>query len=369
MKYLFINVVAGVGSTGRIVAEKCRELEAQGHECRIAYGRVEKNCQGIPTVLIGNAMDHRLHGALSRVLDCQGFCSRTATKRFLEWVRTYDPDVIWLHNLHGYYLNMELLFSYLKTSGKTIYWTLHDCWSFTGHCAYFDFAACDKWKTGCSRCPQKKTYPSSYVLDASKQNYQKKKQLFTGVPNMTLVTPSRWLADLVKESFLREYPVEVVHNTIDKSIFHPTPGDFREKHGLEEKKLILGVANIWDARKGMPYFLSLNERLDNSYRIVLVGVTPEQAAALPERFVPIMRTDSPRQLAEIYTAADVFVNPTCEDNYPTVNLEAAACGCRVVSFDTGGCRETLGPEDILVPKGDIDRLTEQVTAVCQKRVR
>ena len=364
MKYLFINSVAGKGSTGRIVAEKCRELMAQGHSCLIAYGRDQAKCPDIPTVYIGSDLEQKLHGLLTRTLDCSGFGSRAATLRFLKQVREYDPDVIWLHNIHGYYIHVGLLFGYLKTCGKPIYWTLHDCWSFTGHCAYFDFAGCDRWKTGCHHCPEKKAYPTSLLMDGSRRNYRKKKALFTGVPNMTLITPSKWLAGLVKRSYLGQYPVEVVPNTVDTAIFHPTAGDFRKRHGLENKKMLLAVANVWDARKGLQYILQLAGQLDDSYRIVLVGVSPEQARDLPENCIPIARTDSPRQLAEIYTAADVFINTTVEDNLPTVNLEAVACGCRVISFDTGGCGETLGPEDILVPKGDVAQLRQQIIACC-----
>lgn len=363
MKYLFINSLAGVGSTGRIAAGQCRELMAQGHECLIAYGREKGNCDDIPTVFIGSDLDHKIHGAMNRVFDCHGFGSYGATKRFLEQVKKYDPDVIWLHNIHGYYLHIGLLFGYLRSCGKQVFWTLHDCWTFTGHCAYFDFVGCDKWKTGCFGCPQKGSYPASLVLDGSRRNYKSKKALFTGIPNLTLITPSKWLAELVKQSYLKEYPVKVVYNTVNKEIFKPTPGDFREKHGLTEKKMLLGVANVWDARKGMHYFRQLADRLDDSYRIVLVGVTREQAESLPEKFVPILRTNSPRELAEIYTAADVFVNPTSEDNLPTVNLEAVACGCRVITFDTGGCAETITPEDILVPKGDVDMLYDRITGL------
>ena len=356
MKYLFINSVAGIGSTGRIAVEKCRELTAQGHECVLAYGREKTNCDDITTLQIGTALDFKLHGAMNRVLDNHGFGSVRATHRFLQQVQEFDPDVIWLHNIHGYYLHVGMLFDYLKTCGKKILWTLHDCWSFTGHCAYFDFAGCDRWKTGCHDCPQKKVYPASFVLDNSRGNYEKKRQMFTGVNDLTLITPSKWLAGLVKQSFLREYPVEVIYNTVNTDVFRPTPGNFREKHGLEDKKILLGVASVWEERKGLQDFVKIAKGLEGPYRIVLVGVTAELAKRLPGNILPIPKTYSARELAEIYTAADVFVNPTYEDNFPTVNLEARACGTRVVSYDTGGCAETLGPGDTLVPKGDLTAL-------------
>lgn len=356
MKYLFINSVAGFGSTGRLAAEKCRELTAQGHQCVLAYGRDKANCEDVQTVRIGCKWDYRLHGLEARLLDDQGFGSRAATRRFLAWVEEYDPDVIWLHNIHGYYLNMELLARYLKTCGKTIFWTLHDCWSFTGHCAYFDFVDCPKWKTGCHHCPQKGSYPASLLLDNSRRNWLRKRELFTGIPNLTLITPSRWLAGLAKESYLSEYPVKVVYNTINTEIFKPTPGDFREKYGLQEKKILLGVASVWEERKGLRDFVRLSGLLGDGYKIVLVGVTEKQRRQLPETILALPRTNSAGELAEIYSAADVFVNPTYEENYPTVNLEARACGTRVVSYHAGGSGETLGAGDSLVPKGDVQAL-------------
>lgn len=360
MKYLFINSVAGFGSTGRIAADKCRELIRQGHQCVLAYGRDKANCDDIPTVAIGGKWDYRLHGLESRILDDQGFGSRRATRKFLEWTREYDPDVIWLHNIHGYYLNMPQLFAWLKTCGKPIFWTLHDCWTFTGHCAYFDFAGCDKWREGCHHCPQKKSYPASFLLDNSRKNWLKKRQLFQNIPNLTIITPSKWLAGLVKESFLGEYPVQVVYNTINEEIFRPTPGDFREKYGLAEKKIALGVASVWEARKGLRDFVTLAGLLPESWRIVLVGVSEAQKKQLPESILALPRTNSARELAEIYTAADVFVNPTYEENYPTVNLEARACGTRVVSYNAGGSGETLGAGDSLVHKGDVSALLAEI---------
>lgn len=363
MKYLFINSVAGFGSTGRIAAEKCRELMAQGHECVLAYGRQKANCDDLKTIRIGTSLDYKLHGVRTRLLDDHGFGSAGATRTFLKWVKEYDPDVIWLHNIHGYYIHIGLLFAYLRTSGKKIFWTLHDCWSFTGHCAYFDFVGCDRWKTGCHHCPQKKNYPAGMLVDNSRNNYKNKNKVFTGIPNLTLITPSRWLADLTRESFLREYPVEVVYNTINTNVFQPTVSDFRQKHGLEDKKIVLGVASVWEARKGLRDFVKLSQMLDDSWKIVLVGTNEQDRAQLPDSILALPRTNSPKELAEVYSAADVFVNPTYEDNYPTVNLEARACGTRVVSYDAGGSPETLGDGDISVPKGNVDAL---LVAVCQE---
>lgn len=339
MKYLFINSLAGVGSTGRIAAETCRALMAQGHTCCIAYGREKGSCDGIPTYAIGGGLEVRLHGTLNRLTDRHGCYSRRATKAFLKWVEDYDPDVIWLHNVHGYYVNLPLLFAYLRTCGKTLYWTLHDCWAFTGHCAYFDYVGCDRWKTGCHHCPQKGSYPASFLLDGSRRNYEMKKALFTGIPNMTLITPSQWLAGRVSQSFLGAYPVQVRYNTVDREVFRPRPSDFRARHGLEGKLILLGVANVWEPRKGLADFLALAELLDDRYKIVLVGLSPEQLRRLPGSILGLPRTKNAAELAEIYTAADVYLNPSVEETFGMTALEAQYCGTRSVVYEDTACEE------------------------------
>ena len=352
MKYLFINSVAGTGSTGRIAAEKCRELMQEGHECRLAYGRTCSGCQDIPTIRIGTDLDFKLHGVLNRVFDNHGFNSAAATKKFLQQVREYDPDVIWLHNIHGYYIHVGLLFEYLRYCGKKIIWTLHDCWSFTGHCAYFDYVGCDRWKTGCHNCPQKKSYPASLLMDNSRENYESKKYHFTGIPNMTLVVPSNWLAGRVRESFLGEYPVEVVYNTVDRDIFKPTASNFRRKYDLEDKTVLLGVANIWEPRKGLKDFIRLAEKLDKRYKIVLVGLSEEQKKTVPANVLCIPRTQTIHQLVEIYSAADLYINPSVEETFGMTTLEALYCGTMPIVYRDTACEEVVNQfGGIAVEKG------------------
>ena len=355
MKYLFINVVAGSGSTGRIAAEQCRKLQEQGYECILAYGRWESNCEGVKTHRIGTSLDYRVHGLLTRLFDFHGFGSKRATREFLRWVKEYDPDVIWLHNIHGYYLNIELLFEYLKTCGKTIRWTLHDCWVFTGHCSHFSYVGCEQWKTECSKCVQLKEYPKCMGLSNVRRNFARKKLAFTNVPNLTLITPCCWLADQVRQSFLRDYPVEVEYNKIDTTVFQPTQSDFREKYGLQNKTVLLGVASKWSERKGLQDQLALIESLGDTYRLVLVGVSEEEKKGFPAKVLGILRTENARQLAEIYTAADYLINTSYEETYPTVNLEAQACGTHVMAYDVGGTKETIKTtESYLVPVGRYD---------------
>lgn len=340
MKVLQINSVCGTGSTGRIVVDLYKGLEEQGYQCIIAYGRGTAP-EGIKTIKIGTNFDNYMHVAKTRVFDKHGFGSTKATKEFIKKVEELNPDVIHLHNIHGYYINIEILFDYLKRANKKVIWTLHDCWAFTGHCAYFDYVGCNKWKEGCKECPQKKEYPNSLLMDSSEWSFNKKKDIFTGVADLTIVTPSKWLAGLVKQSFLSEYKVEVINNGIDLDIFKPTKSDFRERHGLENKFIILGVANVWDRRKGLDYFVELSEKLNDNYKIILVGVTEKQKKKLPLNIMAINKTSNLQQLVEIYSTANVFVNPTLEDNFPTTNLEALACGTPVITFNTGGSIECI----------------------------
>lgn len=361
MKYLFINVVAGSGSTGRIAAEQCRKLQEQGHECVLAYGRWESHCEGVKTHRIGTSLDYRVHGLLTRLFDLHGFGSKRATQKFLRWVKEYDPDVIWLHNIHGYYLNIELLFDYFKTCGKTIRWTLHDCWAFTGHCSHFSYVGCEQWKTECSKCVQLKEYPKCIGLSDVCRNFSRKKQAFTNVPKLTLIAPCCWLADQVQQSFLRDYPVEVEYNKIDTTVFKPTQSDFREKYGLQNKTVLLGVASKWGERKGVRDQLALIESLGDPYRLVLVGVSEEQKKGFPAKVLGILRTENARQLAEIYTAADYLINTSYEETYPTVNLEAQACGTPVIAYDVGGTKETITTvESYIVPVGRYDLIKERL---------
>lgn len=360
MKVLQINTVCGTGSIGRIEVDLYKMLKEQGHDCLIAYGRGTPPKE-VQTIRIGNDWDIRKNGLKTRLTDREGFGSKRATKQFIEGVKRYDPDVIHLHNLHGYYINIEILLNHLKEANKKVIWTLHDCWAFTGHCAYFDYVGCDKWKTGCEKCPQKKEYPKSFLLDHSKLNYQTKKELFTNVKNLTIVTPSHWLAGLVKESFLGEYPVEVIHNGIDLEIFKPTPSNFREKYHCEDKTIILGVANVWDRRKGLETFIKLAKELPDDFQIVLVGLSKKQVKQLPDNIIKIERTNSARELAEIYTAANVFVNPTLEDNFPTTNLESLGCGTPVITYDTGGSPECVtNLNGLIIKKNNIDELIKEI---------
>lgn len=346
MRILLLNSVCGVTSTGRICADLAKAYEEKGHEVRIAYGRDDKGLSDASArygVRIGTNLDVKLHGLRTRLLDQHGFGSRRATAQFLKWVDSYAPDVIHMHNLHGYYINIELLFRYIKAKNIPVVWTLHDCWAMTGHCTHFTACGCTKWRTGCDHCPQRHKYPVSDVLDGSRANYRRKKEAFTGVANLVITTPSAWLKSLVEQSYLKEYEVQVVNNGIDTSIFKPTASDLRKRYGLTGQKIALGVANGWGPHKGLHYLERMAGDLPQGWKVVVVGLSAERIAQLPRNVLGIQRTNSPQELAAWYTAADVFVNPTLEDNYPTTHLEAQACGTPVVTFNSGGAGETVLP--------------------------
>lgn len=368
MKVLEINSVCGTGSTGRIACQIADVVVQNGGDAKVAYGRsyYEKGCN-VPSYRIGSDIDVKIHAGLSRITDRQGFYSKKATKRFVEYVRQYNPDVIHLHNIHGYYLHLPTLFNFLAEYDKPVVWTLHDCWAFTGHCAYFDYIGCEKWKTGCNHCPQKKKYPASLVFDQSKRNWEEKKNLFCSVKNMTIVTPSHWLAGLVKDSFLNKYPVQVIHNGIDLEVFKPTLSTWKENQEIT-KPLVLACASIWDKRKGYADVLKLSELLPE-FQIVIVGVTKKQQKVLPNNIIGIQRTDSVQELVKIYSAADVFINPTYEDNFPTVNIEALGCGTPVITYDTGGSPECVdGFSKAIVGRGDLKNLANQCRKVLEEKV-
>ena len=364
MKILQINSVCGFGSTGRIVTDIADLLMQQGHECRIAYGRgtVPDQYQSI-AVRIGNDIGVKLHGLRTRLLDQHGFGSKRATKAFLKWVDEYDPDLIHLHNIHGYYIHIGFLFEYLKKSKKPVVWTLHDCWAMTGHCAHFSAAGCEQWRDGCRKCSLLRDYPATILGGCVKQNYTKKKKLFTNVPKMTVVTPSYWLASIVKQSFLGEYSVQPIYNGLDLDVFKPTKSDFREKYGLENKKIILGVANVWGPSKGLGDFEKLSNMISDEWKIILVGLSEQQIRSLPESIIRLPRTKNIEELVQIYTAADVYVNASVEETMGLTTAEALACGTPVITYNKtavpevadstcGICVETQ-PEEILNALGRV----------------
>ena len=364
MKILQINTTVNSGSTGRIAEDIGRILMANGHDSYIAFGRGNQESQS-KTIKIGSNHDVNWHAVLTLLTDRHGFGSQKATKQLIHEIDTLQPDVIGLHNIHGYYINIELLFNYIAQKNIPVIWTLHDCWPFTGHCTYFDSVGCEKWKTQCEKCPKTKMYPKSIGLDKSFKNYNDKKRIFNQVQNLQIVTPSHWLKDLVNESFLK-HPVVCIHNGIDLNQFIPSndTSHLRAKLNLQNKKIVLGVASIWDQRKGLSDFVQLANMLGDDYQILLIGLTQKQLDVLPKNIFGIRRTESIAELATYYSMANVFVNPTYQDNFPTTNIEALACGTPVVTYNTGGSPEAIDQyTGLVVEKGNLQTLTVAVKEV------
>lgn len=342
MRVLMINSVCGIKSTGRICTDLADALTQKGHKVKIAYGR-----ENVPeqykkyAVRIGTDLEVKIHGLQSRIFDNTGFGSNKATKKFLEWADKYNPDVLHLHNIHGYYINIELLFKWIKSRPKMkVIWTLHDCWAFTGHAAYCDAVNCNRWQKKCYDCPNKAEYPKSFV-DRSSNNWIQKKRIFNGLKNLIIVTPSFWLAGLVKKSFLSDYDVRVIYNGVDLDIFKPSASDFRKKYHIENKKILLGVASTWSERKGLKDLVRISNELDDEYSMVLVGINQEQIHSSNSKIICISSTNNPRELAEIYSAADVFINPSVEETMGLVTVEALACGTPVITYNRTAVPEVV----------------------------
>ena len=365
MKVVQVNVTCGVGSTGKICKAIGERLVAQGDESYIFHTRREPNTEfhisyATPLYIKAQALKSRLAGNY-------GFNSIAATKRLIAELERIQPDIVNLHNLHGHNCHLGMLFSYLKEKRVKVIWTFHDCWAFTGYCPHFVMAKCDKWQTGCEHCPQHREF--SFLFDRSRWLYQKKKDLFTGL-DMTVVTPSRWLADLVGQSFLKDYPVTVINNGIDLSGFYPRESSFREKYGIPpDKHILLAVAFDWGIRKGLDVLTELSGTLDpQRYQLVLVGTNESVDQQLPENIISIHRTQNQQELAEIYSAADLLLNPTREDTYPTVNMESLACGTPVLTFRTGGSPEMLDDTcGSAVPCDDTEAFRNEILRICEER--
>ena len=370
MRIAQINMIP-YGSTGNIMFQIAETARKHGHEVR-TYSTVpfDKNesVASIPKddhFIWGSEQENKRHYYLGSIFGRNGCFSKKGTGELIEDLKRFEPDIVHLHNLHKFCVNLPMLFGYLKETNVNVVWTMHDCWAMTGQCPHFTMAKCEKWKTGCNKCPQLNVYPRSRI-DNSKWMYKKKRTWFTGIKNMTIVTPSQWLANLVKQSFLKDYPVRVINNGIDLTVFQPTKSDFRERYKIASDQIILlGVAFSWGKRKGLDVILELAQRLDDKFRIVLVGTDANIDTQLPSNIVSIHKTQNQKELAEIYTAADLLINPTREETYPTVNMESIACGTPVLTFRTGGSPEIVDETcGAVVDCDDTDAMEEEIRKIC-----
>lgn len=361
---LQINPVLRVNtSTGRIMQEIGELAISKGWESYIAYSFGRDGLKPCKSQLlpVGNKFDVMRHGIATRLFDRHGLASVDVTRQFIKQIEDLKPDIIHIHNIHGYFLNYKIFFEYLSRCEIPVVWTIHDCWLYTGHCYYYSYAGCDKWKRGCHDCSQKHKFPASFFIDRSRQNYQDKKKAFTSMPkNKLIIVPvSEWIKSEMQQSFLKDYEMRVIHNGINTEVFNVSIDNrsMRDKYHLGNKHVLLGVASIWCEEKGLNDFLKLSEMISDDELIVLVGVDEKLKRQLPPNVIGITRTENVQQLAELYSTADVFINPTWQDNYPTVNLESIACGTPVITYRTGGSIEAITEKTgVVVPQGDVKGL-------------
>ena len=370
MRYVSINTVPN-GSTGAVMRQVTEERRELGDECWCMWGR-GRAAENDHEYNFGTTAGTYLDALQTRIDGRAGFHSKRATKRLLAKLDEIRPDIVHLHNIHGYYVNVEMLFEWLAAHEDVqVKWTLHDCWAFTGHCAYFTYVGCDQWRngSGCVKgCPQLDTYPKTMCASSSGWSYRRKQACFTQLSpgRMTLITPSHWLEGLVKESFLAKYPVEVRHNTIDRSVFKPTPSDFRQRYGIGNRFMILGVASPWNERKGLSVFTGLARELESDkYVIVLVGLSRRQIKQLSRVIVALPRTDNTRELAAAYTASNVYIQPSSEETFGMTVAEAVACGTPVIVTEGSACVEAAVGGTVLPVPSDMSSLISTVVNLAE----
>lgn len=358
-KLLQINVTANWGSTGKIAEAIGISAIKQGWESYMAYGRYSNPSQS-QLIRIGSTWETYWHYGVQRIMDNEGLCSIRATKKIINQIIEIKPDVIQLHNIHDHYLNYQLLFEYLNQTNIKVVWTFHDCWAFTGHCFHFVTKNCERWKDGCHHCPLRNEYPKT-VLDRSKFNYELKKDLFSKNQNLTIVSCSNWIAEFVKQSFLKEKNIYTIHNGVDIEVFIPM-SSLRQN----DKFRIIAVSSVWTKEKGLYDIYKLREILSDDFEITLVGLSKRQVETLPVGINGIQRTQNVQELVQLYNKSDVLINPTYADTFPTVNLEALACGTPIITYRTGGSSEAVDDKTgFVVEQGNISALAKAIMEMKQ----
>ncbi|MDD3414998.1 MAG: glycosyltransferase [Lachnospiraceae bacterium] len=376
MKVVQINCTILAGSTGRIAYDLSEVIVEKGNECAFVCGYRNKQIKSDEVIYLEKLpadVADRKNMLISRITGRMGYRNKRETQKAIKWIEAQNPDVIHLHNIHGDWIHLETLFNYLANARIPVIWTLHDCWAFTGRCSHFEQIGCSKWKKECFDCRNKKVYPITYLLDESKKMYADKKNWFTSVDKMVLVTPSNWLANYVKQSYLSKYEVITIHNGVDTSAFLPHK-EVQQNIKQKEKRVILGVCSSWSKTKGLDDFIKLDELIDHEkYKIVMVGLKRNQITELPKTIEGLERTNSVEELALLYSNAYVFFNPTYQDNFPTVNIEALSCGTPVITYDTGGSPESINEEvGIVLRQGDIQGVynsLSKVENICHEECR
>lgn len=337
-----INSIANSGSTGRIAENIAKYVQTQGWQCYTAYGRW---CNPSKTHLIriGNKLSVYFHYFLSRVFGLHGLASKHATRSLIKEIERIHPDIIHLHNIHGYYLNYPLLFQFLSTHNYPVVWTLHDCWAYTGHCSHYTSSKCSKWLSRCYKCPNLSCYPVSFI-DNSRLNFRLKSYYFNMVHNIAIVPVSNWLAKELHKSFLKNNRIIPIPNGVDTSIYKPIDSHVRDKYSIGSGFMVLAVATWWTKAKGFEDYIQIANLVDKDVIIVMVGVSPKQKRMLPSNIIGIPRTENITELVQLYSAADIFVNFSIEESYGLTTAESLSCGTPVVVYNSTACPDIVTPD-------------------------
>lgn len=359
---LQINSDANWGSTGKIAEMIGQVALSNGWQSYIAYGR-DNNPSQLQVIKVGNKLSVYIHYLLYRFFDFEGLGSIIPTFRLISKIKQIKPDIIHLHNIHGHYLNYPILFKFLKKIKVPVVWTLHDCWTMTGHCYLYDCIECDRWKTGCHHCPKSE----KWSLDNSKFNYRLKKKYFRSLENVHIITVSDWLGSLVKESFLNKFPVKTIYNGIDLNVFKPSFNSYVQKERLDNKMILLAVASVWSNYKGLSDYIKLSELLSDEYKLVLVGLSESQIHQLPSRIIGIKRTQSQVELVELYSAASVVLSLSYGESLGLTPIEGMACGTPAIVYNNTAQPELVTPETgSVVETGDIEGVKRMILNICSK---
>lgn len=367
MNIIQINATAGIGSTGKIMIDLDGIINSDNNGfmiCAYQNNNLSNNLFSFNNKNSNYVLKKNI--LISRITGIMGHRHTKETYEAIKWLDEKQPDIVHLHNIHGDWIDYRVLFKYLKEKNIPVIWTLHDCWAFTGRCSHFELCGCEKWKSGCFKCTNKHVYPITYFFDHSSRLWNEKKNIFTGLEKMTIVTPSMWLKEYVENSFLSKYPVVVINNGIDTDIYKPVTSKSKYYDGIQDKKIILAVASSWSTFKGLDDIMILNNLINHDlYQIVIVGLNDKQMEMCPDNIVGVSRTNSQEELVELYSGADVFINLTYQDNYPTTNLEAISCGTNVITYNTGGSPESIPNKEYIVNQGDVQKVYELIVQICQ----
>lgn len=364
MKILQLNITYGVGSTGKIVSDLVDVIDNHNDEAYVAYGYFHNDVQNAYKIKLDGKIQIALELLYTKITGYHGFTSKIATYKLIEWIKKINPDLIHLHNVHTGYINIRIFFDFLKDYNKPIVWTIHDCWSFTGHCSYYSNLKCDKWKTECRECPSKNEFPKKLFFDRSNTQYKIKKSLFTNLENVQLITPSTWLAKEVSISFLNKFPVKSIPNGINCNLYKYTNSNFKIQHAIENKKILLGVAANWSERKGLHIFEELANIISDEYIIVLIGLNNKQKNKVTDKILKIDRTNSIKELVEIYSSAFIYINASVQETMGMTTVEAMACGTPTIVFNATAVPEVVDEKTGYVVKtNDIHGILEGINYI------